>query len=199
MCYPDARGIKGGTYLMGGSLRGPTAVPGIYQVKLTVEDKAITRSFEIKRDPRITTSLSDYQEQFDMLINIRDTLSVAHDAVNQILDMKEEIDTSAAKIEDPQQAANIKKAGESLKAKLDAVLNELVELRYTGFDDQTLVWPLKLNNRIASLQASAGTDTKPTRQCRENYAELKAELDVLLKRLDQIMKKDVVAFRNLLK
>ncbi|MFC1782173.1 glycosyl hydrolase [Planctomycetota bacterium] len=199
MRYPDARGIKGGAYLMGGSLRGPTAVPGTYQVKLTVGDKTITRSFEIKRDPRITTSLSDYQEQFDMLIAIRDTLSAAHDAVNQILDLKEEIDTSTAKIKDLQRAANIKKAGESLKSKLNAVLSELVELRYTGFDDQTLVWPLKLNNRIASLQASAGTDTKPTRQCRDNFAELKVELDVLLKRLDQIMKKDVVAFRNLLK
>ena len=40
----------------------------------------------------------------------------------------------------------------SCDAALDAVLKELAELRFAGFDDQMLVFDLKLNNRMAALQ-----------------------------------------------
>lgn len=190
MRYPDARGIKTGTYLMGGSLRGPRAVPGVYHVKITAGDFSMIRSIEIKKDPRVSTSREDYQKQFDMLIAIRDKLSLAHDAVNQILELREELEKNAAKTKDPEMAPSKKPETDKLKLELEIILNELVELRYTGFDDQTLVHPLKLNNRIASLQRSAGTDTKPTEQCIENFMELSAELDILLGKLDKIMKKD---------
>ncbi|MCP4710538.1 MAG: hypothetical protein GY869_18090, partial [Planctomycetes bacterium] len=160
---------------------------------------SLSRSFEIRKDPRIDADLSDYQEQFDMLIEIRDALSAAHDAVNQILDLKEEIIGSVARVENLQQKDVARRQGEQLTIKLDGILNQLVELRYTGFDDQTLVWPLKLNNRIASLQSSAGVDTAPTEQCRENFKLLKAELDLLLQQLGQIMVSDVAAFREIIR
>ncbi len=56
MRYPDAHGIEGGTFFLGGSLRGPLAVPGQYKVKITVGDQTATQNFEIKKDPRETTT-----------------------------------------------------------------------------------------------------------------------------------------------
>ena len=199
MRYPDARGIKGGTYLMGGSLRGPTAAPGEYRVRLTVGDVSVSRTLEIRKDPRVDASLGDYQQQFEMLVEIRDALSAAHNAVNQILDLKEEISDSVVNVEDVQRRDVARREGEKLTVKLEGILNQLVELRYTGFDDQTLVWPLKLNNRIASLQSSAGVDTGPTEQCRENFRLLNAELEILLNELGQIMISDVPAFREIIR
>ena len=184
---------------MGGSLRGPMVVPGNYQVKMTSGDQTVTQSLAIKQNPNVSTRIKDYQKQFDFLILIRDKLSETHNAVNLILDLKKEIDGDMDKTNGLEGADMVSSEGEKLKKKLTAVLNELVELRFTGLDDQTLMYPLKLNNRIASLQRCAGTDTKPTDQCYENFDELSAELDVQLEKLSEIMESDVPAFKNLLK
>ena len=40
---------------MGREYRGPRVVPGMYQVRLTVDGKTMTESFEVVPDPRITT------------------------------------------------------------------------------------------------------------------------------------------------
>jgi hypothetical protein len=41
-------------------------------------------------------------------------------------------------------------AARKLTDKMNAVLAELYQPEYTGFDDQMLVYPMKLNNRIAA-------------------------------------------------
>ena len=43
MDYPDAHAIEGRTFLFGGSLRGPQAIPGQYKVKITVGDQSATQ------------------------------------------------------------------------------------------------------------------------------------------------------------
>lgn len=162
MRYPDARGLDGGTHLAGGSLRGPVAIPGAYRVKLTANGESQTQTFEIQKDPRLPTTPEEYKKQFDLLIAVRDKLSAAHDAVNQIRKAE----------------ANSKPV-----AALDAIAQELAEPAFTGFDDQMLVFPLKLNNRIAALQGYVEGAYAPTDQAYKVYNELSAELEGLLSRL----------------
>ena len=70
-----------------------------------------------------------------------------------------------------------------LKASLDAVRKELVELRFAGFDDQMLVFDLKLNNRTAALQNYvAQGDYAPTEQAYAVFKELSAAIDGALAR-----------------
>ena len=60
---------------------------------------------------------------------------------------------------------------------------ELAELRFAGFDDQMLVFDLKLNNRIAALQNYvAQGDYAPTDQQHAVFKELSAEIDAALAR-----------------
>jgi hypothetical protein len=54
---------------------GPLAKPGVYSATLTVGDWSMTQSFELLKDPRISTTDADLAEQFDFLIQIRDKLS----------------------------------------------------------------------------------------------------------------------------
>ena len=60
--YPDAVRFPG-MILWAGETRGPKLAPGAYQVKLTVEGKSYTQTFEIKPDPRLTTTPADYAKQ----------------------------------------------------------------------------------------------------------------------------------------
>lgn len=196
MRYPDAHGIDGGTYFLGGSLRGPQAVPGQYRVKLTVGAQSMTENFEIKKDPRVASSEEDYQKQMDLLLAIRDKLSAADDAINQIHNLKRQTEAVA---DNSRANLGVKGAVQKLNDAANEVLHKLYEPRFTGFDDQTLIYPLKLNNRLAALASSVQGDYRPTQQEVEVFAKLSAELDDALVTLKRILGADLRALNGQLK
>jgi photosystem II stability/assembly factor-like uncharacterized protein len=173
MRYPDAKGIEGGTFLAGGNLRGPVAVPGTYQVRMRAGGQTLTQPLRILADPKGEAKSTDLQEQFDLLIAIRDKVSAVHDAVNEIKRMRERLASR------PDRASTAR-----LDAALDAVLKELVDLRFAGFDDQMLVFDLKLNNRTAALQNYvAQGDYAPTEQQYSVFRDLSSMIDRVFARL----------------
>lgn len=209
MRYPDARGIKGGTVLFRGNLQGPVAVPGSYQVRLTVGEKSLTESFQIKKDPRLPTTQEDFKEQFDLLISIRDNLSAIHDAVNQIYEAQNKLDDVQKRVKGLSGEKVITEKANNLKEKLYSVLKELIAPEIKSFDEfRTRIQnhpnppaiPLKLNNRIVSIKGVVeSSERKPTDQCHDNFKELAAEAEKHLNRLKEIMDKDVPAFYTLIK
>lgn len=172
MRYADAHGIEGGTFLAGGNLRGPVAVPGNFQVRLKTGSQTLTQPLRIVADPKSQATTADLQEQFDLLIAIRDKVSVTHDAVNDIRKLLATL---------PEKGGGA--AVERLRAGLESVLKEIVELRFAGFDDQMLVFDLKLNNRMAALQNYvAQGDYAPTEQQYGVFKELSLAIDNALAR-----------------
>ncbi|MGB7023752.1 MAG: hypothetical protein WBD73_08145 [Candidatus Acidiferrales bacterium] len=196
MRYPDARGIEGGTFFLGGSLRGPQAAPGEYQVKLTVGNQSATQAFDIKRDPRVATTAAQYKEQLELALSARDKLSAADDAINQIREIQQQVNAASQKAGDN---AAIRGAAHTLNDRLDAVLHHLYEPRFTGFDDQTLIYPLQLNNRLAAMQNYLGGDYGPTAQGVAVFKELSGELSEQLADLTRIRNVDLPAFNADLK
>src|SRR5262249_43641145 len=63
--YPDAVTFPG-LIMWAGNVRGPVAVPGKYQVRLIAGGKTQTQTFEIKKDPRLTTTPEDYAKQLEL-------------------------------------------------------------------------------------------------------------------------------------
>ena len=79
-----------------------------------------------------------------------------------------------------------------LDAALESVLKELAELRFAGFDDQMLVFDLKLNNRMAALQGYVGQgDYAPTEQQYSVFRELSAAIDSALARFAALKSQNV--------
>src|SRR6185503_12559175 len=112
MRYPDAHALDGGTFLAGGNLRGPVAVPGTYQVRMKTGGQTLTQPLRIVADPKSEAKATDLQEQFDLLIAIRDKVSAVHDAVNEIKRMRASLATRSDR------------AAARLDAALDAILKE---------------------------------------------------------------------------
>jgi photosystem II stability/assembly factor-like uncharacterized protein len=196
MRYPDAHGIEGGTFFLGGSLRGPQAIPGQYKVKLTVGDQSATQNFEIKKDPRVATTPAEYQKQLQLLLEARDQLSVAHDAINQIHAVQRQVDAAAQKASGN---PGVTGGASKLNDQLNSVLHKLYEPRFTGFDDQTLIYPLQLNNRLAAMQNYLGGDAGPTEQVQQVLAQLSSELDQECAKLKHALDVDLSAFNSQLK
>ena len=147
-------------------------MPGNYQVRLKAGSQTLTQPLRIVADPKSQAATADLREQFDLLIALRDKVSATHDAVNDIRKLLATL---------PGQGGGA--AVERLRAGLEAVLKELVELRFAGFDDQMLVFDLKLNNRMAALQNYvAQGDYAPTEQQYGVFKELSVAIDNALAR-----------------
>src|SRR6185295_6110668 len=140
-----------------------------YQVRLTAGGTTETQPLRIVADARSSASDTELQEQFDLLVMIRDKVSAVHDAVNDIV-------RSRKPLAGRKDAASLRQ-----DAALEAVQKELVELRFAGYDDQMLVFDLKLNNRMAALQGYVSQgDYAPTEQQYSVYRSVASLIDAAL-------------------
>jgi len=176
MRYPDAVSFPG-LILYSSNTRGPKAVPGNYKVKLTVNGESVEQDFEIMKDPRIKSTQADLQAQFDFLIEVRDKLSEAHQAVIDIRKIKTDIDYLKGKLGEEATYQEIITYAEELKKELTVIENNLHETRNEAYQDP-LNFGIKLNNRLAFLATHEGEgDFRPTDQGMAYKEEVTAQIN----------------------
>ncbi|HKW67595.1 MAG TPA: hypothetical protein VJP04_09940, partial [Terriglobales bacterium] len=107
--------------IWGGDTRGPEALPGHYQARLTVLGKSYTAPLEIKPDPRLKVTQEDLQKQFDLLMKIRDKLSDLDNTINQIRDLRSQITDINKRLKDDPRQKTIADAGKALDKKMTTV------------------------------------------------------------------------------
>ncbi|MDT7690304.1 MAG: hypothetical protein QOE46_3063 [Acidobacteriota bacterium] len=198
MRYTDATRFPG-MILWAGETRGPRAVPGTYQVKLTADAQTYAQTFEIKKDPRLQTTQDDFNKQFALLLKIRDKLTETHNAVAQIRDVRRQLDDLLKRIGDQPNAKAVVAAGAALNRKLQAVEEELYQTKNQSSQDP-LNFPIRLNNKLAALGGVVGSaDSQPTEQSYTLYDELAAKIDAQLRQLNQVMTDDLKSFNTLVR
>ncbi len=181
-----------GMVLWGATTSGPAAPPGTYQVRLTVDGKSQTQPLVVKRHPLRNATDADLKEQFDLGMQIRDKVSEANNAVILIRNIKQQVKDRLAKSTDPQLAD----AGGKLTANLSAVEEAIYQVKNQSNQDP-LNFPIKINNRIASLLRAVNTgDGKPIASINPIFQDLIGELKVQTDKLQQVLAADLPAFNS---
>ncbi len=187
--YPGATTFPG-MVLWGATTNGPAALPGQYQVTLTVDGRTDTKPLTVRRHPLRSATDADLKEQFDLSIQIRDKVSEANRAVIKIRDVKKTVAEQLAKAKDDR----LKTAGERLAQNLSAVEEEIYQVRNQSGQDP-LNFPIKINNRIASLlRVVSNGDGKPIANAYVIFKDVTAELKVQTDRLQQVLAADATAY-----
>jgi photosystem II stability/assembly factor-like uncharacterized protein len=75
--------------------QGPMVVPGIYEIRLTVDGKTYRQSLEVRLDPRLNVSTSELQSQLRLGQKIAAAMSATYQGYNQALAAKAEELTDA--------------------------------------------------------------------------------------------------------
>ncbi len=149
---------------------GPQALPGTYNVRLTVAGHSYTQSLKIIMDPRITVSSQDLNKQFALEIELATALREANKALEEIHDFYVR-----------------NKGNEAASQKLQA----LAEIEPT--DEQ------RPRRGLTSISGVAGTlaqligavdsaDTAPTTPETEASEQALAQLQSLLKKWEELKK-----------
>ncbi len=198
MRYPDAYNFKGAIYRFGG-VTGPIAPPGTYRVRLEAGDVSLEQEFDILKDPRSSATNEDLQEQFALMIDIRDTLSETNRGTVRLRNLRNQLDLWEKRAEGLENVDELLEATASLKAELAAVENELLQTSWKSSRD-ALTAPSKLNAKLATLMnVVASADARPTKQSREVYEELRTSVDIQLNHLTDLHKEDVPAINSLIR
>jgi photosystem II stability/assembly factor-like uncharacterized protein len=196
--YEEARRVPG-YYLWeyGSGARGPVAVPGHYQVRLTVGGQTQTADFDLKLDPRVKVSQADLEAQFNLLLETRDELSRVYDAVNQIQDVRSQLSGLKRRLPENASAKNIVTAADGLEKKLLAVRDDFINLDIDANED-SLAYPPQLDAKLAFLAMNAGSaDAAPTEAEQRQLEKLKRQSGELLSKWEDLQRRDLAAFQKL--
>jgi photosystem II stability/assembly factor-like uncharacterized protein len=174
---------------------GPWAVPGTYQVRLTADGQAETRSFSLKADPRLpSVTQADLQAQFDLAMKVRNRTAEGNEAVILAGAIKDRLSDRVENAKDPQVTA----AAEALAKKLSEVEEAVYQVRLKSGQD-LFHWPIRLNNRLAGLERIIeNADERPTEQCYTMFEQLSGELTPILGKLEATIKTDLAEFNRLM-
>ena len=196
--YEEAHHIPG-YYLWeyGSGARGPVAVPGHYQVRLTVGGKSQTADFDLKLDPRVKVSQADLEAQFNLLLQTRDELSKVYDTVNQIQDVRAQLAGLKRRLPENASVKTIVSAADDLDKKLTSVRDGIVNLDISANED-SLAYPPQLDAKLAFLaMAAGGADSAPTEAEQRQFEKLKRQSGELISRWEDIQRRDLAAFQKL--
>ena len=183
MRYPGFTSFEG-MVLYSSPNVGPKAVPGTYKVKMYYNNEIISQDFVIVKDPRVSNTLDDYNKQFNFLIDVRNEVSRANQAIIDIRKGRENLNFIKKQINDNDQLINLIN---EFDQKITKVENNIHMTKNKSRQDP-LNYGIRINNRLAFLMAdSQRGDYPPTDQALEFFIEIKKELDSELINLNKIL------------
>jgi hypothetical protein len=175
---------------------GPLALPGKYQVRLTVSGKSQTASFEVKMDPRVQTSPEDLRKQFDLMLKLSERQDLMNKTVLAIRDLRTQLQAFEKRIGSGAETKSLVTESADLRKKIGAIEEQLVQVNSKSSEDQAN-YPTMLNSKLAHLQALVDSaDTAPTNAENDVFMELDQRLETQLTAWREVLAKDLPALNE---
>ncbi len=185
--------------LWGGSTDGPEALPGKYQVKLTVLGQSYTAPLEIVPDPRLKVTQEDLAKRFELLMKIRGQVTKTDDTIIEIRQVRDQINALNKRLGDDPKQKPIVEAGKALDKKMTPIEEALIQTKAKSGQD-VLNFPVRLNNDLVALGGVVGSaQTAPTQQSYEVDDLLSKRLEEQLAKWHEVVSTDIPAYNNLVK
>ncbi len=178
-----------------GSLDGPKVVPGKYSVELNVNEEIHTQEFEILKDPRVTYTQAELQEQYDFISAINSKVTEAHESIIEMRTLKKQMKAFVEQHDNS--LVNDKVA--VLDSTLTVIEKELYQTQNKSRQDP-LNFPIRLTNKLAHLNSlSQMSDGPPTASMLEVQAVLTKQIDEQLESYRKIKTEEVSALNELIR
>ena len=191
--YPGAEKFEG-MVMWSASLNGAKAVPGTYQVRLSVNNFESQNSFEILKSPTSESSVNQMREQFNFVNQINKTISKAHQSIKKIRKTKLKLNEFLNNFSDNKDAENIVEKANFLIDSLSTVENALYQTKNESRQDP-LNFPIKLTNKLGHIaNLVTMNDFPPTSQDKKLMMELSEKINKEIEVFNKLMTNDVSEF-----
>ncbi|MBT8280809.1 MAG: glycosyl hydrolase [Muriicola sp.] len=185
-----------GMILWWASLNGPKAVPGTYQVHLSVNGNKQTQTFNILPDPRAEVSVAEMQKQHDFISDINSTVDKAHGSIKKIRKITAQLDAFMAQYKGDEATKELVDKAKKLKSDFSEVEKALYQTQNRSGQDP-LNFPIRLTNKLAHLNSLVSIDDfHPTDQDVAVKNQLTSEIIKQLDQFDTLVSEEIKAFND---
>jgi len=178
----------------------PLASPGTYHVKVTVHGQSSEQPLVVLKDPNTGASDEDLRTQAAVLADVLADIDTTVVLINRVELLRGQLGSLRATLKGDSATADVRAAGDSLDRTLLALEENLFQVRVTGRGQDLLRWPMKLAEQLLYLaQSVTSSDFAPTGSQRAVQQLLHGQVVENRARLDQVIVRDVAAFRQFLR
>jgi hypothetical protein len=182
---------------------GPMAPPGTYTIELAANGTTTSTTAAIVKDPRVTYTDAELQQQFTFLMTVRDKLTETMATVKQVRDTRAEAEALVAKAKQtrrgrtPESQALLDKAMTELNNRLYTIEERLVQFRAKANQD-LIANPTGIDSKLAQLLGFASMgDGPPTDGSKDLLKRLTAGIAERTAALGEVDKKELAALKRL--
>ncbi len=176
---------------------GPGAVPGTYEVRLTVGERSMSQPLELLPDPRVEATTADYEEQLRIAREVGAAAKLLYDELAQLRSVKTQAAQIGRQLAEAGYGNEASQAAGRLSAALEAVEGELTQLEGEGGQD-ALNFPGRLDNQFNTLYGAVSGGTPPVSSgVRERWQDLQPQLQPLLDRIRAVYDEELESFNEL--
>src|SRR5262249_38683478 len=196
--YNDPIQIPSAFYF-GTGPKGQLALPGNYQVKLAVGGKSQMAPLHLAIDPRNKGAEAAVQKQFALATQVNDSMSRLHQTVNEIRDLRSQIQTLHKRFGDDPTLKAAFAAADDLDHKMSEIEQKLIQVNMKS-SEGNLAFPSMLNERLDTFSHTIENgDTQPTQGQLNVFQMLNSQLNEQLKKWAQLKAEDVPRVSELIK
>ncbi|HWJ30607.1 MAG TPA: hypothetical protein VNS32_29005, partial [Flavisolibacter sp.] len=197
MLYPGVEKIEG-MILWNGNPGSVTATPGNYFALVKVGRDSVEVPFMIKADPNYKVTQQEYEDQFAFLMQVKDKFSDVQKAIKDIRSLRSQINTFVG-LQGKEMPKEVKSMADSINKQLTAIEETLYQTKAKSGQD-VLNYPIRLNDKLSGVfDAASSGNFAPSKQVRDVFSDLSAQVDVQLNKLNIIKQKDIPAFNELIR
>lgn len=197
MQYPGGERIDN-MILWNGAPGGFRVPPGNYHAMFKSGTDSVSVPFTIEADPNYKVTQQEYQEQFNLLLRIRDRFNEVQKAIKNIRTIRAQINDFTGR-QDKNAVKEIKQMADSIHKQLNAIEEKLYQTKAKSGQD-VLNYPIRLNDKLSGVfDAVNSGNAAPSRQSREVFEALSEQCEVELNKLKALMNNELQQFNQLIR
>ena len=198
MQYEPPQIVPGAVY-DNGPPEGVLALPGKYEIRLTVDGKSYSAPVELLSDPRAKISAADLQKQFTLATQVRDLNDADHKIVLEIRDLQAQLKVVDKRLGDDEGAKAVRFSVDEMNKKISAIENQLISVKSTANEDQ-LNYGNMLSSQLAYLENSVDDSDIAVPQAEyDQYNVFRRQMEKIEADWQSVTKKDLVDLNDLMR
>ena len=176
--------------------KGPLALPGQYQVRLTAEGKTLTEPLTVKLDPRVKATPEALRQEFDLSLKIRDEITRADTTVLEMNSVKSQITALHKRLDGDAKYKAILNAADALVKKTEPIDSQLWQGKMKA-SEEDLNFPDEINDQLKGVaEFMEQSDNAPTAADLAAYDDLSGKVSKLVAQWKEIKAKDLAALNQ---
>ncbi len=182
-----------------GSYSGSHVGPGIYTLKMTLENEVVENQVTILANPKIVATEEDYSLQQAILERIETNIKSIHESVSQMRSAKKQLKTYGELLKKQDKAKTLLEEGDALVKQIEIWEEKLIQPKQKTFQD-VINYNNQLNAELMHLKGFVDSaDPVVTEGAKNRLDDLQKEWKVFEDEKNTIINKEMKAYNELYK